>query len=921
MADRSVFVTIGAKVDGFITGLKKAQEQTTQFSNKLAVHVQKNEQAFTTAGTGLVALGGVGVLAAGAAIAKYAEFDKAMSEVQAATHSAAEEQNVLREAALEAGASTKYSATEAAGAIEELAKAGISTADILSGGLSGALDLAAAGGLGVADAAGIASTALTQFKLAGSDIPHVADLLSAGAGKAMGSVQDLSGALNQAGLVSSQTGLSIEETTAGLSAFASAGLLGSDAGTSFKSMLQRLTPQSAEAQAAMDKLGISAYDSQGEFIGLSEFAGNLQTSLADLSVEQRNSALATIFGSDAVRAASVLYSEGASGIADWEGKVNDSGYAAETARIRMDNLAGDVEKLGGSFETNLIKSGSGANDAIRGLVQTTTGLLDLVGGLPAPVLSAGTAILGIGGSIALAGGAALVAAPKVLAFKEAVSLTGIKGKAAALGVGAFGGAIGIAVLVIGGIVSAAADAAAQVSELSDTFDESTGAITELTRVTIAKRLADDGVFETAKKAGIGQKEFTDAILEGGKALDDVQDKIDAYGTTSLVPWSEKDAAARQLSGALGEQSDQLDKAKEKNENLSAATESNTESTQSAAEAYLAAADEAAGVVDQIKQLIDATNEANGVGQDAVSANASYQKSLQDVKDTIQKAKEGAEGYSTSLDETTAAGSANAAMLGGLADDSQKAAAAQYDLDVKTMSAKDATDKYKASLESGRQTLYDNALALTGNAQQAQAFTDKVYGIPSQKSFQLLADTAAAANEVDTFFRTWNGRRIVMRVETTGAANPVQGGAAGPRAIMKADGGVVDFYAAGGIRENHVAQIAKAGTWRVWAEDETGGEAYIPLAASKRARSLEIFKETGRRLGVQEFANGGVYAPRPVYDRPAQMYMTAPAVAVAPQFNVIVQSKGGIDLTQYIDVRLERADAQAELAGRMGRQVR
>ena len=168
--------------------------------------------------------------------------------------------DLLREASIEAGKRTVFSATEAAGAVEELAKAGIATADILAGGLNGALDLAAAGGLDVAEAAGIAAIALKQFNLAGDQMPHVADLMAAGAGKAMGSVSDLGMALRQAGQVANMTGLTIEETTAGLSAFASAGLLGSDAGTSFKAMLQRLTPQSAEAQGKMDELGISAYD-------------------------------------------------------------------------------------------------------------------------------------------------------------------------------------------------------------------------------------------------------------------------------------------------------------------------------------------------------------------------------------------------------------------------------------------------------------------------------------------------------------------------------------------------------------------------------------------------------------------------------------------------------------------------------------
>ena len=97
-----------------------------------------------------------------------------------------------------------------------------------------ALSLAAAGQLGVAEAASIAAIAVKQFNLEGSDVPHVADLLAAGAGKAVGDVRDLSAALGQAGLVANGAGQSIEATTGVLAAFADAGLLGSDAGTSLK---------------------------------------------------------------------------------------------------------------------------------------------------------------------------------------------------------------------------------------------------------------------------------------------------------------------------------------------------------------------------------------------------------------------------------------------------------------------------------------------------------------------------------------------------------------------------------------------------------------------------------------------------------------------------------------------------------------
>ena len=346
--------------------------------------------------------------------------------------------DLLREAAITAGADTAYSAEEAAGAIEELAKAGVQTKDILGGGLAGALALAAAGEMDVAVAAETAASAMVQFKLKGEDIPHIADLLAAGAGKAQGSVEDMGAALGQAGLVAAATGLTIEETTGGLAAFASAGLVGSDAGTSFKSMLQRLNPQSAAARTKMDELGVSAYDAQGNFIGLEGVAESLKQGMGGLSEEARASAMNVIFGSDAVRAANVLYEQGAAGIAKWTDAVDSAGFAAVTAAIKQDNLVGDMEKLGGAFDTVFLKSGGSANDALRGLVQTVEDAVDWVGRLPTPVLETGLAITGIVGATGLAVGGFLKLTPAVLdgvtAFKslgtEGSKIPGTMGKIA-----------------------------------------------------------------------------------------------------------------------------------------------------------------------------------------------------------------------------------------------------------------------------------------------------------------------------------------------------------------------------------------------------------------------------------------------------------------------------------------------------------
>lgn len=334
-----------------------------------------------------------GMTAAGLAVAAFgvaavkmaADFDQQMSTVQANTGATSAQMNQLRAAAIEAGASTVYSATDSADAINDLGKAGLSTADILSGGLSGALNLAASDGMQVGEAAELMSTTLKQFSLEGSDAGKVADALAAGAGKAVGSAHDLGFALNQAGLMANSMGVSMTETVGTLSAFANAGMIGSDAGTSLKTMLQRLSNPTKEAQAQMDELGISAYDASGQFVGLENFAGQLKTSLGGLTQEQRNAALSVIFGSDAVRAANVLYSEGSEGIAGWTKAVSESGYAVEQAAAKNNNLKGDLENLSGSMESLMISVGEGAQGPLRKMVQGLDTLVDAFAGLPSGV--------------------------------------------------------------------------------------------------------------------------------------------------------------------------------------------------------------------------------------------------------------------------------------------------------------------------------------------------------------------------------------------------------------------------------------------------------------------------------------------------------------------------------------------------------
>ncbi|MEU8519068.1 phage tail tape measure protein [Streptomyces sp. NPDC048577] len=371
-------------------------------------------RSLEAARTGSLAL----VAAFGFAVFTAAKFEKAMSNVAAVTQASAGEMARLRSAALEAGRTTAYSASQAAEAEFELAKAGISVADIAGGALKGSLSLAAAAQIDLSEAAEISATTMTVFGLKGKDVGHVADVLAAAANKSATDVHQLGLSFKMAGLVAAQTGLSLEDTTGTLALFAAQGMKGSDAGTSLKVMLQRLTPNSKEAQATMDQLGLSAYDATGQFVGLHELAGRMKKAFAGLTPEARNSAMGVIFGSDAVRAASILYKYGEEGVRQYTDAVNDQGYAAAVAAVKMDNLIGDLQLLKSALESALIESGSAANAALRDMVQWVTRLVNIYNGLPPGVQRVIGGLTGVVGVVGLVGTTMLLVAPRVLMLRR-----------------------------------------------------------------------------------------------------------------------------------------------------------------------------------------------------------------------------------------------------------------------------------------------------------------------------------------------------------------------------------------------------------------------------------------------------------------------------------------------------------------------
>ena len=742
-ANRSVKVSLVSEVNGYIAGMEAASKKTRELGSEAEKLSQKRD-AINNLGAGLTTIGAVAAAGVGLAISKFAEFDAAMSDVQAATHESEANMTLLRDAAIEAGASTVFSATESANAIEELSKAGVSTADILGGGLAGALDLASAGNLGVAEAAEIAATAMTQFGRSGAEVPHIADLLAAGAGKAQGSVQDLAQALKQGGLVASQAGFSIEETTGTLSAFAAAGLLGSDAGTSLKSAILMLQNPSEKAGAVMKQYGIEVYNAaDGSMKSFSEIAGILEGQLGGLTDQQRNAALATIFGSDAVRAANVLYANGADGIQEWTDNVNDAGYASETAATRLDNLKGDVEALGGALDTALIQTGSNANDALRFLAQGATGLIENYSNL-SPAIQGTNLALGAGVAVAgTVGGAFLLAVPKIVEFRSSIDQMGPGAQKAAGAIGALGkaaaigAALGGAALALDKLTSANDKAAASVEKTTAALRANggealfTGLGQDVDSYSDAlELLTGDGLNSNMERFG----STLNGALFGGGLTDQVaqtREQFDAMGQSlsGLVQGGDAERAAelfdqlaekakaegvsrKQLLELMPAYSDAL--AGVSNEQAEATT--NTDEQAAAIEALAGQAQSAEGDIDDLAEAI-----ANfGAAQfDVNSASRDFEAAIDDATAALEK-------NGATLDVGTEAGRANGAALDSIASSALSMSSA-------IIAQTGDQEQASAAILRGREAYIQASIAAGVSEEAANAYADQLGLIPSNVS--------------------------------------------------------------------------------------------------------------------------------------------------------------------------------------------
>ena len=783
--NRNITVRLLADTSNFTAGMAKVSGE----SQKTATTMEAAGSKTKLITTGIAAAGVAATALGVAAVRMAADFDASMSTVQANTGASADEMNQLRQAAIDAGADTIYSATESADAINELGKAGLSTSDILSGGLSGALNLAASDGMAVGDAAELMATTLKQFNLTGAQSSQVADALAAGAGKAVGSAHDLGLALNQAGMVSHSFGISMQETTGTLAAFANSGMIGSDAGTSLKTMLINLANPSTKAANLMKELGINAYDAQGNFIGLSGLAGVLKDELSGLSQEQRNQALATIFGTDAIRAANVLYEQGAEGIDDWTKAVSESGFAAEQAAAKNNNLKGDLENLSGSFESLLISLGEGGQGPLRSLVQTLDTLVDAFSQLPAPVQQ------GIVLMTALAGGfTALHSAMGPLnasssqtarnfglmldpfqrgitampLLKDGIiqlgtSMLGTSTNAGTLANGltrgqtamsgmksigsglfaALGGPWGIALTVAGallvGFAQSAQDAKANISEFSSAIDQSGSSVE-----TLIKKIASGedktwdfgdkfatglgSLGEALDKAGIEYSTFAKAV-NGSKEAQKLFNKQlkNAENNMSVMQTDSIRDSYNKLSDQVSKAKEQVSKTNEEVAKAGASGDAAAEGTNNYADSADNATTSAEDLADSIDALVKDFLSLPGVQLSADQAVTQFNQGILDLNENIAKNGRVLDDNGNALAGYESQAYDSQSALQGLASTAQSTAQKIIEEGQAHGDAAAATQQAGDILERARKAYIDNATAAGMSADAAAAQADR-YGL-------------------------------------------------------------------------------------------------------------------------------------------------------------------------------------------------
>lgn len=316
-----------------------------------------------------------------ASIKTAADFESSMSNVQALSGATGSELEQLSNLAKEMGATTQFSASEAADALGYMALAGWDTQQSMDA-LPGVLNLAAASGMGLAEASDLVTDYLSAFGEEADQAGRMADVLSYAQANSNTTTAGLGEAFKNCAANANAFGLDIEQTTALIGKLSDQGLKGSEAGTALSAVFRDITQKMKDGNITIGKTKIAVQDANGNYRSMTDILRDVENATDGMGDAQKNAALMSTFTSDSLKALNILLQTGSGNIEDFEKELrNSSGTAEEMANIMNDNLNGQITALKSALEGAAIAIGEALLPMIKGLVSVLQGALNWFNGL------------------------------------------------------------------------------------------------------------------------------------------------------------------------------------------------------------------------------------------------------------------------------------------------------------------------------------------------------------------------------------------------------------------------------------------------------------------------------------------------------------------------------------------------------------
>lgn len=322
-------------------------------------------------------IGGVGV----AAVKTAADFDSAMSQVAAVSGATGKDFDALRSKAREMGSKTKFSATEAAEAMNYMAMAGWKTEDML-GGIEGVMNLAAASGEDLATTSDIVTDALTAFGLSAKDSGHFADILAAASSNANTNVSMMGETFKYCAPIAGALGFSAEDTAEAIGLMANAGIKSSQAGTALRTIMNNLAGDVKISGKAIGDVTIATTNADGSMRDLSDILADCRSAFGNLTESEKAQAAESLVGKNAMSGFLALMNAGEGDIEKLSSAIdNCDGSAEKMAMTMQDNLAGQLTILKSQLQELAISFGDILMPAIRSIVSKLQGFVDKLNGM------------------------------------------------------------------------------------------------------------------------------------------------------------------------------------------------------------------------------------------------------------------------------------------------------------------------------------------------------------------------------------------------------------------------------------------------------------------------------------------------------------------------------------------------------------